>query len=40
LTFGPDNNFYIGSFATSNVLRYNGTTGEFINAFVPLVVVG
>jgi outer membrane protein assembly factor BamB len=38
ITFGPDGNFYVASAATpqtGSVLRYNGVTGEFIDAFVP-----
>jgi sugar lactone lactonase YvrE len=41
LVFGPDGNLYVpsGSIgappAESKVLRFNGTTGEFIDAFVP-----
>jgi streptogramin lyase len=31
--FGPDGNFYVAS--GSQVLRYNGTTGAFMNIFVP-----
>lgn len=32
ITFGPDGNLYVSS--SSNVLRYNGITGEFIDEFV------
>jgi WD40 repeat protein len=35
LTFGPDNNLYVASLIGSNVKRYNGQTGEFIDTFVP-----
>jgi hypothetical protein len=41
LIFGPDGNLYVpsgsigGPPAASKVLRFNGTTGEFIDAFVP-----
>jgi WD40 repeat protein len=31
--FGPDGNLYVGSSGTDEVLRYNGTTGEFIDSF-------
>jgi hypothetical protein len=34
LGFGPDGNLYVGSFNTNSVLRYNGTTGAFIDTFV------
>jgi sugar lactone lactonase YvrE len=34
LALGPDNNLYVSGFG-DGVLRYNGTTGAFINAFVP-----
>lgn len=34
MAFGPDSNLYVSSRgATSQVLRYNGTTGEFIDVF-------
>lgn len=33
LIFGPDDNLYVSSSLTNNVLRYNGTTGVFIDAF-------
>ncbi len=33
--FGPDGNLYVASYATSSVLEYNGTTGAFIQSFVP-----
>jgi hypothetical protein len=37
IVFGPDGNAYVSSTASSSnaVLRYNGTTGAFIDAFVP-----
>jgi DNA-binding beta-propeller fold protein YncE len=34
LTFGPDGNLYVAGGDTSSVLRFNPTTGAFINAFV------
>jgi WD40 repeat protein len=33
LTFGPDGNLYVVSFFTREVIRYNGTTGAFIDVF-------
>lgn len=30
LLFGPDGNLNVSSFATDNVIRYNGTTGAFL----------
>ncbi len=35
MAFGPDENLYVGSPLTANVLRYNGVTGEFIDEFIP-----
>jgi hypothetical protein len=35
LAFGPDLNRYVAEQTLDGVLRYNGTTGQFINAFVP-----
>jgi streptogramin lyase len=35
LDFGPDGNLYVASDGTNNVLRYDGTTGEFLGVFVP-----
>jgi streptogramin lyase len=35
LVFGPDNNLYVTSFNNARVLRYNGTTGAFMDTFVP-----
>jgi Concanavalin A-like lectin/glucanases superfamily/PKD domain/Matrixin len=32
--FGPDNNLYVASSATNSILRYSGTTGAFLGAFV------
>lgn len=33
--FGPDDHLYVSSPPTSNVLRYDGVTGEFIDQFIP-----
>jgi hypothetical protein len=35
LDFGPDGNLYVPSDGTNNVLRYDGTTGQFLGVFVP-----
>ena len=35
IVFGPDGNLYVTSRGTDQVLRYNGSTGAFIDAFVP-----
>src|SRR6267143_1697619 len=35
LTFGPDGNLYVAGGDTKSVLRYDPTTGAFIDAFVP-----
>ena len=34
LTFGPDGNLYVASTATDEILRYNGSTGAFMDVFV------
>ena len=34
MVFGPDNNLYVGSLNTNQVLRYDGTTGAFLSPFV------
>ncbi len=34
LVFGPDHNLYVSSFNTDSILRYNGTTGQFMDTFV------
>ena len=34
LTFGPDGNLYVISSVGSGVLRYNGSTGQFLDVFV------
>ncbi|HBK24590.1 MAG TPA: PEP-CTERM sorting domain-containing protein [Planktothrix sp. UBA10369] len=31
--FGPDGYFYVASFLTDQILRYNGKTGEFLDVF-------
>ncbi|WP_353932319.1 hypothetical protein WJM97_06965 [Okeanomitos corallinicola TIOX110] len=33
IAFGPDGNFYVSSFLSDQILRYNGETGEFIDVF-------
>lgn len=33
MVFGPDDNLYVTSFGTHEVLRYDGQTGAFIDAF-------
>ncbi|MCC3502087.1 MULTISPECIES: NHL repeat-containing protein [unclassified Microcoleus] len=33
LAFGADGNFYVSSFLTDQILRYNGKTGQFIDVF-------
>jgi hypothetical protein len=33
--FGPDGNLYVADFVGDDVLRYDGTTGAFIDTFVP-----
>jgi len=34
ITFGPDGNLYVSSQGTQSVLRYDGQTGAFMDAFV------
>lgn len=34
LIFGPDGNLYVGSVDTGEILRYDGETGAFLDAFV------
>ncbi|MEQ1830198.1 MAG: LamG-like jellyroll fold domain-containing protein, partial [Pirellula sp.] len=34
MTYGPDGNLYVGSLNTSEVLRYNATTGAFMGSFI------
>lgn len=33
VAFGPDNNLYVSSFLSDEILRYDGTTGEFLDVF-------
>src|SRR5262249_10548840 len=35
LLFGGDGNLYVAGFVSNNVLRYDGTTGAFVDTFVP-----
>ena len=35
LVFGGDGNLYVASSATHTILRYNGSTGESMGAFIP-----
>ena len=34
IEFGPDGNIYVNNYASSSVLRYDATTGAFIDTFV------
>ncbi len=34
LTYGPDNNLYLSSYGYSKVVRFNGTSGTYIDDFV------
>ena len=34
LAFGPDRSLYVCSFYTNQILRYDGKTGAFLNAFL------
>jgi DNA-binding beta-propeller fold protein YncE len=36
LVFGPDGNLYVADVTTGTVHRFDGTTGTFIDEFVPL----
>jgi len=33
LSFGPDGNLYVGSYSTDEVLRFDGTTGAYIDVY-------
>ncbi len=33
MAFGPDSNLYVASFLSDQILRYDGTTGDFIDVF-------
>ncbi|MGM3308696.1 hypothetical protein ACSQ6I_22430 [Anabaena sp. WFMT] len=33
IAYGPDGNFYVASFLSDQILRYNGSTGEFVDVF-------
>ena len=33
MAFGPDGNLYVASFLSDQILRYDGTTGDFIDVF-------
>ncbi|HOW74271.1 MAG TPA: PEP-CTERM sorting domain-containing protein [Phycisphaerae bacterium] len=35
LAFGPDGNLYAASFSNNQILRYNGMTGAYMDAFIP-----
>jgi hypothetical protein len=35
ITFGPDGKLYVAGLNSSNVVRFNGKTGAFIDVFVP-----
>ncbi len=35
MAFGPDDHLYVSSVSGSNVLRFDGTTGAFLDVFVP-----
>jgi WD40 repeat protein len=39
-TFGPDGNFYVGSFFANEVLQFDGTTGDFIKVFAEIPIAG
>lgn len=35
LEIGPDDRLYVGSYNTNSVLRYDATTGQFLDVFIP-----
>jgi len=35
LMFRPDGNLYVGSYGDRRILRYNGTTGQYMGVFIP-----
>src|SRR5262249_56910672 len=35
MLFGPDGNLYVVSINTDSVARFDGTTGDFIDDFIP-----
>jgi DNA-binding beta-propeller fold protein YncE len=40
LAFGPDGNLYVGSFSGNEVVRCDGTTGDFIDVFAEIPLAG
>jgi DNA-binding beta-propeller fold protein YncE len=35
MVFGPDSNLYVASIQTNSVIRFDGTTGDYIDDFIP-----